>query len=94
MVRPRRFVLLLSAFLPLAAWAQDAQVAFGGLRQDTTLPNETGIVVASSTFDWCSKKMSPRKLAAIGGENHCKRVKLPLRCAHTVNARLRDMLNF
>lgn len=40
MVRPRRFVLLLSAFLPLAAWAQDAQVAFGGLRQDTTLPVE------------------------------------------------------
>lgn len=40
MVRPRRFALLLSAFLPLAAWAQDAQVAFGGLRQDTTLPVE------------------------------------------------------
>lgn len=40
MVRPRRFVLLLSAFLPLAAWAQDAQVVFGGLRQDTTLPVE------------------------------------------------------
>jgi len=31
---------LLSAFLPLTAWAQDAQVAFGGLRQDTTLPVE------------------------------------------------------
>jgi lipopolysaccharide export system protein LptA len=40
MVRPRRFALLLSAFLPLAASAQDAQVAFGGLRQDTTLPVE------------------------------------------------------
>lgn len=40
MVRPRRFALLLSTFLPLAAWAQDAQVAFGGLRQDTTLPVE------------------------------------------------------
>jgi lipopolysaccharide export system protein LptA len=40
MVRPRRHALLLCAFLPLAAWAQDAQVAFGGLRQDTTLPVE------------------------------------------------------
>ena len=40
MVRPRSYAILLCAFLPMAAWAQQAEVAFGGLRQDTTLPVE------------------------------------------------------